>query len=500
MASDATKVASRENTGLWLCLHFKQLPVEIFSRDDCLYGAAAGASPTGTAVVITTRQRICYRNQVARDIGIRIGSSMDTAYTLSSEIVSFERNEEKEFSTLSYLAQWAYQFTPGVSIKAPHSLLLDIKGCLKLFGGLENLKSRIDGKLYELGYTANTGIHTTPLAALCFAEANSIEALLSLPITCLRADEKIIESLKQMGIQNIGGLLALPMDGLSRRFGVSFADYLQKLIGDKPDPQKFISETPRFFSDITFLSDITNIQSLAFPVKRLLSEFCDFLQARQLHINQMTFKLSHRNHDPKSFTIYLASPENDAAMFLMLTQLQLDKINDMPEVDNLCLAANTFYPADSVSDDLFHSMHSPERIQSKADLDHTSRLLNMFRARLGPQTCFGLSLANDHRPEKAWKTVHLNQKNYWFPENEKEDNPRPLYLLNVPQELKAIRHLPSLGGQLELTRGPERSDFGWWDGNQSARDYYIGRHPGGALYWVFSEKRSGKWFLHGIFS
>ena len=525
MASDSIKVAGRENTGLWLCLHFKQLPLEIFSRDDCLYGAAAGAlqrtaagaSPTGTPVVITTRQRICYRNQVARDIGIRIGSSMDTAYTLSSEIVSFERNEEKEFSTLSYLAQWAYQFTPGVSIKAPHSLLLDIKGCLKLFGGLENLKSRIDGKLYELGYTANTGIHTTPLAALCFAEAgfaeaNSIEALLSLPITCLRADEKIIESLKQMGIQNIGGLLALPMNGLSRRFGVSFADYLQRLIGEKPDPQKFISETPRFFSDITFLSDITNIQSLAFPVKRLLSEFCDFLQARQLHINQMTFKLSHRNHDPKSFTIYLANPENDAAMFLMLTQLQLDKINDMPEVDNLCLAANTFYPADSVSDDLFHNMHSlernnslersnsPERIQSKAELDRTNRLLNMFRARLGPQTCFGLSLANDHRPEKAWKTVHLNQKNYWFPENEKEDNPRPLYLLNVPQELKAIRHLPSLGGQLELTRGPERIDFGWWDGNQSARDYYIGRHPCGALYWVFSEKRSGKWFLHGIFS
>ena len=214
----------------------------------------------------------------------------------------------------------------------------------------------------------------------------------------------------------------------------------------------------------------------------------------------MTFKLSHRSHDSKNFSIYLANPENDAAMFLMLTQLQLDKINDMPEVDNICLIANTFYPADSVSGDLFHSTHVQGRTQSKADLDRTNRLLNMFHARLGPQTCFGLSLANDHRPEKAWKTVRLNQKDYWFPENEKEENPRPLYLLNVPQELKAINHLPDLGGQLELTRGPERIDFGWWDGNDSARDYYIGRHQCGALYWVFSEKRSGKWYLHGIFS
>ena len=531
MTSNSIEVADREGTGLWLCLHFRQLPVEIFSRGDflqktaagALQKTAAGAQPTDTPVVITSRQRILYRNQAARDVGIRIGSSMDTAYTLSDEITSFERDEEKEFSALSHLAQWAYQFTPGVSIKAPHSLLLDIKGCLKLFGGLEKLKSRIEEKLSELGYTASTGIHTTPLAALCFAEAGfteatSTETLLSLPITCLRVDKKIIESLRQMGIQNIGGLLGLPMDGLNRRFGVFFTDYLQRLIGEKPDPQKFISETPRFFSELTFLSDITNLQSLIFPVKRLLSELCNFLQARQLHINQMTFRLSHRNHDAKSFSIYLADPENDVAMFLMLTQLQLDKINAMPEVDNLCLIANTFYPADTVSGDLFHHIHSHERIDSherigsherierhrrihsKADLDRTNRLLNMFRVRLGPQTCFGLSLANDHRPEKAWKTVRLNQKDYWFPENEEEENPRPLYLLNVPQELRTIDHLPGLGGQLELTRGPERIDFGWWDGSNSARDYYIGRHQCGALYWVFSEKRSGKWFLHGIFS
>ena len=59
-------------------------------------------------------------NVTAKEMGIQISSSMDTAYTLNSQIVSFERDEEKEFATLSHLAQWAYQFTPGVSIKAPH--------------------------------------------------------------------------------------------------------------------------------------------------------------------------------------------------------------------------------------------------------------------------------------------------------------------------------------------------------------------------------------------
>ncbi len=516
MALNSTSI-EEETAGLWLCLHFKQLPVEIFSRIQ-----------TNKPVVVTSKQRIQYMNITAEELGIRVGNSMDTAYTLNSQIINFERDEEKEFTVLSHLAHWAYQFTPGVSIKTPHSLLLDIKGCLKLFGGITNIKSKISTGLFKLGYTACIGVNETPLAALLLAEShlvenhtaeshltknnsrkesedisNSIGSLQTLPTTHLRADAKIIESLRQMGIQDMGALLKLPLDGLNRRFGIFFTDYLQRLTGKKPDPQKFISETPRFFSDITFLSDITNIQSLAFPVKRLISELCDFLQTRQLHINQFTFKLSHRSHTAKNFSIYLANPENDAAMFLMLTQLQLDKVNDMPEVDNLRLIANAFCPADSVSGDLFHGTRfyqKDDSIHNKADQARTNHLLNMFRARLGPQTCFGLSMANDHRPEKAWKTVRLNQKDYWFPENEKEENPRPLYLLNVLQELGTRNGSPFLGGQLELTRGPERIDFGWWDGNDSARDYYIARHPCGALYWVFNHLNTGKWYLHGIFS
>jgi protein ImuB len=180
----------------------------------------------------------------------------------------------------------------------------------------------------------------------------------------------------------------------------------------------------------------------------------------------------------------------------------------MPEVDNLCLAVNIFSPADSISGDLFHGTSFRQKdgqlhhhqFHKKADQDRANRLLNMLRARLGPQTCFGLSMANDHRPEKAWKTVRLNQKDYWFPENEKEENPRPLYLLNSPQELMVKNHLPCLGGQLELIQGPERIDFGWWDGNDSARDYYIGRHQCGSLYWVFNHLKNQRWYLHGIFS
>ena len=187
---------------------------------------------------------------------------MNTAYTISEQVVSFERDEEKEFSTLSQLAQWAYQFTPNVAVKAPHSLLLDVEGCLKLFHGLENLKRQILNGLAKLGFHVVIGINGTPLSALCFAESLAeppagdnpgevTASLANIPIQFLRIDDTIKDTLHQMGIHATSQLLGLPLDGLNRRFGVFFTDYLQRLTGEKPDPQKFVGDKPRFISEIT---------------------------------------------------------------------------------------------------------------------------------------------------------------------------------------------------------------------------------------------------------
>ena len=51
-----------------------------------------------------------------------------------------------------------------------------------------------------------------------------------------------------------------------------------------------------------------------------------------------------------------------------------------------------------------------------------------------------------------------------------------------------------------LEEGPERIESGWWDGKDVARDYYIVRQAGGARLWVFQERRSKCWYLHGVFA
>lgn len=516
---------------LWLCIYLPMLPIEVFTRG---FDSAERNRP----IVILSQRKVSFLNYAAQEQGINVGSSLDTALTLSSDVVSFERNEQKEFAALSHLAQWAYQFTPNVTIRTPNCLLLDVSGCLKLFKGIESLKTKIQHGLTKQGYESVLATNLTPMAAHCVAEGRTLlvknkqsnqkpdassiaESLQHLPVSDLQVDKKIIESLLQMGIADCKALFALPKSGLNRRFGIYFVDYLQRLLGEKPDPQKFINPKPRFLNDVTFLSDVSNTASLRFPIKRLISELAEFLTARQLATNHLSWTLSHRSHEDRNFNILLANPINERDMFMSLTLLKLDQIKDVKEIDNLSLAVNNLFPAVNLSGDLFHGTPFQQKDGVKGQQHQTDLLLNKLRTRLGPGSCYGISIANDHRPEKAWKPVRLDQKDYWQPNHTDMTSTleptRPMMLLSQPKPLprkfnlssaisiteKSPSHNPK--NQLTLLKGPERIDFGWWDEEDLSkvitRDYYIATlaHQG-SLLWVFQYSHDKQWYLHGLFS
>ena len=84
--------------------------------------------------------------------------------------------------------------------------------------------------------------------------------------------------------------------------------------------------------------------------------------------------------------------------------------------------------------------------------------------------------------------------------------------------------MPRSQSGLILEEGPERIESGWWDGNGVARDYYVAHRcggrkpkqtpeerpqgegqngpsqPRGVKLWVFQERQSKRWYLHGMFA
>jgi protein ImuB len=60
--------------------------------------------------------------------------------------------------------------------------------------------------------------------------------------------------------------------------------------------------------------------------------------------------------------------------------------------------------------------------------------------------------------------------------------------------------MPRHQSGLILKEGPERIESGWWDGNGVARDYYVAYQPRGVKLWIFQERQSKRWYLHGMFA
>jgi protein ImuB len=130
--------------------------------------------------------------------------------------------------------------------------------------------------------------------------------------------------------------------------------------------------------------------------------------------------------------------------------------------------------------------------------DTAPQLVERLRARLGEDAVYGVASIPEHRPEAAWRRVHelslatASRMGEKMTGSRVDDGmPRPVWLLDAP--------LP-LADDWVLEQGPERIESGWWDGRGVARDYYIARRNCGPKLWVFQERRSKRWYVHGVFA
>jgi protein ImuB len=477
---------------LWLCLFLPRLPLEIYTRGDpaheplAILNGGLGGRRTLTAC-----------NARAWSLGVRPGMSCAAAYALLPGLRVLPRDEPEERAALERVAAWAGQFTSLVSLAAPCSVLLEVGGSLRLFGGSEMLLRRIEEGLRSLGYEASLALAPTPLGA-CLAARSDVERCISdlyelrrelaaVPLSFLQLPEEILENLKGLGLQIVGECLRLPREGSARRFGAELVDYLDRLLGRVPDPRLPFEPPPLFRARLLLPAEARSSEALLFPLRRLLLELTGFLQAREGGIQRLAVDLIHRQASPSRLALDLVAPSRDPQYLLELLRERLERV-ELPEpVQDIRLVASEVLHLPPRNRELFgKGAQQPEDWQ---------KLVERLRARLGSRAVDGLRAVPDHRPERAWS--------YCCPGETAPDidaPPRPLWLLDDPLPLSVVDGRPFRESMLTLHQGPERIESGWWDGADVARDYYVAADTGGSRLWVFRERNGARrWFLHGIF-
>ena len=469
-------------------------------------------------------------------------------------------NMEHSAAVLQRLCLHAQQFTSFVSIEPPNALLLEIKGSLKLLGPLETLHANIDACWRRLELPAHSATAPSTLAALWLARGGDRSAghrdagcpiviedlgmlpghLAKLPIGCTAWDLERLQTLRAMGVTCMGELLRLPRAGLARRLGPAAVQDLDIALARQFAPRRAFVPRERFRARCDFETEIENVAYLEKALEPLVVRCAQFLRERQAGVQVLRLKLWHRAGPATRVHLGLASITSERRRLTDVLAQKLGRLELDAPVRGMELVSGSLQPLSACSLDVFAGLTGTG---AGCGRDSVPQLVERLRARLGEEAVYGVASIPEHRPEAAWRRVHELSLTSVRRMGEKmtdrgsgDDMPRPVWLLDAPLAISLSDMQEGHRSGLVLEQGPERIESGWWDGRGVARDYYIARQcggrtpeptpagrpqgegqdgpsqcagrkpepgtrlPQGARLWVFQERQSKRWYLHGVFA
>jgi protein ImuB len=499
---------------LWACLHFPDLPLHaVFEENEQSTPCAVIDGPK-------QRQQICFVNKVAQQKNIRVGQPLAVARAICSTLQTRNRDSATEKRLQHSLAAWAYRFSSQISLSGNDGLLIEIGASLRLFSGWPILERRLRREIAQIGYAPSLAVAPIPSAARALAIQGGdfftdqpqpmLMALNRIPIVRSGLQEKAALLLHNVGLRTLRDVFCLPRPELARRIGTDALSTLDRMRGIEQEILTLYRPPDRFEHRIELEYHVEAWPPLLFPLRRLCGELSLFLTARDGGVQRCELVLDHEDHPATRVVVELLTPQRDARTLYELIRSRLENATIPKPVCGVALIAKDLPELRPRHKDLF----DPQREQGLEWPELAERL----RAHLGDESVRGIAVAADHRPELAWRfstspvgrgvgvRVRAERKVDKLPVpssalrapspggRRKINVSRPLWLLSRAIPLRAI--------EPTVLAGPERIETGWWDGNDTRRDYYVVETRDGQRAWVFREHdaANGGWMLHGWFA
>ncbi|MBB6244464.1 protein ImuB [Rhodanobacter sp. MP1X3] len=425
-------------------------------------------------------------NESARAAGLRIGQRLTAAQALLAQFDAVPYDRDGVDNWHRFLAAVAYRYSSEVCL-LPHAIVLEVNKSMGLFGPWPKLESLLRSDLTDLGFRHRIAAAPTPHAAYVLAGVSDGQAVLTadtlrgalrhVPILKSRLPASSA-SLPGMGVRTLGQLMALPRDGLRRRFGAELLVTLDRLTGDIPSGLESFRPPDVFDLRIELLHEVENQAMLVFPVRRMTGDLAAYLAGRDGGVQRFLLRLEHRDGGHTDISVGLLAAERDAGMLFEFARGRLEHVALPGPVIALRLIARDLPAFVPVGRDLFD-----ERPANALPIE---QLRERLRARLGDSAVYRLGSTTDPRPERAQQVAASAYVTV-------EVHPRPTWLLDRPIPLRGMAPL--------ILSGPERLETGWWDDGEVCRDYYVVETAQGQHAWAFCPPgEQAGWMIHGWFA
>jgi protein ImuB len=526
----------RRILSLWL----PRLPIDRIKRQFCRDSAApakqnAGDEPSVVVAKQNNALQIFSLDDAAVRFGLEVGLPLANARAICPQLQIFDADEAADASALNAIADWCDRFTPLVALDSPHGLLLDITGCVHLFGGEAAMMRLVCGVLTAQGFAVSAAIAGTSVCARTLtrhvhgrivADGEEAAAVKPLPVSALGADDAVVIGLRRAGLKTIGDVASRARHEITARFGAGFTTLLERALGQGDAPISPRQPLPDYIVEKRFAEPVTAGTVIAATLSGLAGMLVVAMAQQGKGARKLEARFFRTDGAVRTIVVDTGQPVTNSAVIDRLFAERLDALSDPLDpgfgFDLIRLSASRTEIVVQQQRDLDANVH---------DNDELTTLIDRIAARIGGRRVVVHLPQDTHIPERAVLAApaqhHLAAAALanWPARVEREPPLRPLRLFERPEQIKVIAEVPDgpparfvwrrAAHAVVRAEGPERVAMEWWrpQGAMLTRDYFRVEDAEGLRFWLYRdglydreiEQQEGKavqpsWFMHGLFA
>lgn len=473
--------------------------------------------------------RVFACNPAAQVAGIELGITKVQAEQCPG-LVLFKRVVAQEKVAQSALIDCALAFSPLVESTTEGAVLFEMAGTGWVFGPPQKLARRVLQKAAGLGFEVNVAISANPDAALVAAKGltgvtiipsgEESKCLSPLPIEVLSPTAEQIEIFDSWGIRTCGDLIALRPVPLVERLGQEGLR-LYRLAGGRVQRSLTALDPPRRFEERLELEDsVTDLESLAFILNRLLNQISARMAARGVTTEEIRLCLDFEVRGDRDIRqeaepvrsaqferrLKFPIPIGDTKTLLKLLQLDLAAHNPGAPVKAVALEAMPTKPRYTQVSLFAPEAPEPEKLElTLARLRAVvGEVDERGRSRVGaPEVC------DSHKPDDFRVVPFTAETAKSNPSGSSQKTEVALRRFRPPLKVSVRRkhnrpvHLAfvNVSAPILCAAGPWFTSGLWWSETDSWSreewDVAVRMEGGFGLYRIFQEGQS--WFIEGLY-
>jgi len=412
--------------------------------------------------------------------------------------------------TAATLLECASAFSPRVENTSVGTVVFDVEGLERLFGGYSEIAEKIYEQARTHGLEPNVAIASNADAAVCAARGyrgviviqRGMEAamLCDLPLTVLSPLPEILETLERWGIRTLGAFAKLPAVEISERLGQNGVKLHKLAQGAGARPITTHVEALRFVEVLELDYEIGTIEPLSFILSRMFDDICSRLRRRNLATHEIHLALGSYMR-----ILNLPLPVCNSRLLTKLFILDLEAHPPGAAVRRIEIEAMPVKPR-IVQNGLFVPL-SPE--PEKLELT-----LARLKAVVGEENVGTAEVLDTHRPDafsvtpfRIGRKLHgshgINLRN---PSNPRLNSSVTLRLFRPPFEATVqLREATPIWigfhgvhGSIPSACGPWRTSGDWWRPTMSDREEWD-IEVNDTLYRIYYDVHLDRWYAQGVY-